>query len=144
MGIQPNGPYLFDTTGGAAGSTIFDIMQINSSFRADYSWYLPRIDKLYLSHDGKLRVSKGVSGYYLIPPQPVANSMLLATIEYKPYVFDPERDVLITTIRPGTALTFTIVFPASKAAIFGSATAAASNSTESVPAGTVIRARSFP
>jgi len=87
---------VFDTTGGAAGSTIFDIMQINSSFRADYSWYLPRIDKLYLSHDGKLRVSKGVSGYYLIPPQPVANSMLLATIEYKPYVFDPERDVLIT------------------------------------------------
>ena len=87
---------VFDTTGGAAGSTIFDIMQVNSSFRADYSWYLPRLDKLYLSHDGKLRVSKGVSGYYLIPPQPVANSMLLATIEYKPYVFDPERDVIVT------------------------------------------------
>ena len=88
---------VFDTTGGSAGSTIFDIMQVNSSFRADYSWYLPRIDKLYLSHDGKLRVSKGVSGYALIPPPHVQNSMLLATIEYKPYVFDPERDVLITT-----------------------------------------------
>ena len=88
---------VFDTTGGSAGSTIFDIMQVNSSFRADYSWYLPRIDKLYLSHDGKLRVSKGVSGYALIPPPHVQNSMLLATIEYKPYVFDPERDILITT-----------------------------------------------
>ena len=87
---------VFDTTGGSGGSTIFDIMQVNSSFRADYSWYLPRIDKLYLSHDGQLRVSKGVSGYYLIPPQPVQNSMLLATIEYKPYVFNPERDVLVT------------------------------------------------
>ena len=48
------------------------------------------------------------------------------------------------TIRPGTATTFTIVFPASKAAIFGSAAAAASSSTASVPVGTVIRARSLP
>jgi hypothetical protein len=88
---------VFDTTGGSGGATIFDIMQVDSSFRADYSWYLPRIDKLYLSHDGKLVVSTGVSGYYLIPPADITNAMLLATIEYKPYVFDPERDVLITT-----------------------------------------------
>ena len=88
---------VFDTTGGSGGATIFDIMQVDSSFRADYSWYLPRLDKLYLSHDGKLIVSKGVSGYYLIPPPKIENAMLLATIEYKPYVFDPERDVLINT-----------------------------------------------
>ena len=83
---------VFDTAG---GSTIFDIMQVNSSFRADYSWYLPRIDKLYLTHDGNLKVVKGVSGKYLIPPGNIDNSLLLATLEYKPYVFDPERDVLI-------------------------------------------------
>ena len=88
---------VFDTSGGTNGSTIFDIMQVNSSFRADYAWYLPRIDKLYLSHDGRLIISKGVSGYYLIPPPRVENAMLLANIEYKPYVFDPERDILITT-----------------------------------------------
>ena len=88
---------VFSTAGGAGGSTIFDIMEVDSSFRCDYSWYLPRIDKLYLSHDGKLIVSKGVSGYYLIPPPRVENAMLLASIEYKPYVFDPERDVLIST-----------------------------------------------
>ena len=88
---------VFDTVGGSGGSTIFDIMQVNSSFRADYAWYLPRLDKLYLTHDGKLVVSKGVSGYYLIPPPDLQNAMLLATIEYKPYTFDPERDVLITT-----------------------------------------------
>lgn len=86
---------VFNTTGGSGASTIFDIMQINSSFRMDYSWYLPRIDYLYLTHDAKVKVSKGVSGPYLIPPDPIANSMLLATIEYKPYMFDPERDCLI-------------------------------------------------
>ena len=88
---------VFDATSGSGASTIFDIMEVDSSFRADYSWYLPRIDKLYLSHDGNLVVSKGVSGYYLIPPPKIDNAMLLASIEYKPYVFDPERDVTITT-----------------------------------------------
>ena len=86
---------VFNTTGGSGASTIFDIMQVNSSFRADYSWYLPRIDKLYVSHAGELKISKGVSGKYLIPPQTYPNAMLLATLEYKPYVFDPERDVII-------------------------------------------------
>lgn len=86
---------VFNTSGGSGASTIFDIMQVNSSFRMDYSWYLPRIDHVYLTHDAKLRVSKGVSGQYLIPPPIVSNAMLLATIEYKPYMFDPERDCLI-------------------------------------------------
>tara|TARA_B100002019_G_scaffold104602_1_gene89984 strand:- start:3201 stop:10820 length:7620 start_codon:yes stop_codon:yes gene_type:complete len=88
---------VFDSAGGSGGATIFDIMEVDSSFRADYSWYLPRLDRLYLSHDGELKISKGVSGYYLIPPPKIENAMLLATIEYKPYVFDPERDVLINT-----------------------------------------------
>ena len=58
---------VFNTSGGSGASTIFDIMQVNSSFRADYSWYLPRIDKLYVSHAGDIKISKGVSGKYLIP-----------------------------------------------------------------------------
>ena len=87
---------VFSTVSGSGAATVFDIMQVNSSFRADYTWYLPRIDYLYLSHDSKLRVQKGVSGKFLIPPERVENSMLLATIEYKPYVFNPERDCLIT------------------------------------------------
>ena len=64
---------VFDTVGGSGGSTIFDIMQVNSSFRADYAWYLPRLDKLYLTHDGKLVVSK-VFWILLIPPQ-IYNAM---------------------------------------------------------------------
>ena len=86
---------VFTTSGGSGASTIFDIMQINSSFRSDYSWYLPRIDKLYISHAGEVKISKGISGTYLIPPENFPNAMLVATLEYKPYVFDPERDVII-------------------------------------------------
>ena len=86
---------VFNTSGGSGASTIFDIMQVNSSFRSDYSWYLARIDKLYVSHAGDIKISKGVSGKYLIPPEDFPNAMLVATLEYKPYVFDPERDVII-------------------------------------------------
>ena len=108
-GILPAAPYYVNCTtfdfvsrefdqsySGGGASTIFDLMMINSSFRCDYSWYLPRVDKLYLSHDGELRIAKGISSKYLIPPTKVENSMLLAQIEYKPYVFDPERDIIIT------------------------------------------------
>ena len=37
----------FDTSGGAGGSTIFDIPKVNSEFRCDYCYYLPRADKLF-------------------------------------------------------------------------------------------------
>ena len=73
-GILPAAPYYVNCTtfdfvsrefdqsySGGGASTIFDLMMINSSFRCDYSWYLPRVDKLYLSHDGELRIAKGIS-----------------------------------------------------------------------------------
>ena len=55
------GARTFDTSGGAGGSTIFDVPRVNSEFRCDYCYYLPRADKLFLTHDNQLKVVKGVS-----------------------------------------------------------------------------------
>ena len=85
----------FDTSGGAGGSTIFDVPKINSEFRCDYCYYLPRADKLFLTHDNQLKVVKGVSSEDLPPPDNIDNAMLLAQIEYRPYTYDVERDILI-------------------------------------------------
>ena len=85
----------FDTSGGAGGSTIFDIPKVNSEFRCDYCYYLPRADKLFLTHDNQLKIVKGVSSEDLPPPDNIDNAMLLAQIEYRPYVYDVERDILI-------------------------------------------------
>ena len=85
----------FDTSGGAGGSTIFDIPKVNTEIRMDYAYYLPRADKLYLTHDNQLKVVKGVSSEDLPPPDGIENAMLLAQIEYRPYVYDVERDILI-------------------------------------------------
>ena len=85
----------FDTSGGVGGSTIFDIPKVNTEFRCDYCFYLPRADKLYLTHDNNLKIVKGVSSEDLPHPDKIDNAMLLATIEMRPYVYDVERDVLI-------------------------------------------------
>ena len=85
----------FDTSGGAGGSTIFDVPKVNSEFRCDYCYYLPRADKLFLTHDNQLKVVSGVSSEDLPPPDNIDNAMLLAQIEYRPYVYDVERDILI-------------------------------------------------
>ena len=85
----------FDTSGGQGGSTIFDVPKVNTEFRADYCFYLPRADKLYLTHDNKLKVVQGVSSEDLPYPDKVENAMLLASIEMRPYVYDVERDILV-------------------------------------------------
>ncbi len=85
----------FNTTGGQGGSTIFDIMRVETDFRADYSWYQGRLDHLYLGHNNELIVAQGKPGDDLVPPDKVENAMLIATLELKPYCYDPERDVIV-------------------------------------------------
>ena len=41
---------------GTPNATIFDIPKLNSDFRCDFDWYLPRIDKVYVSPDGEFQV----------------------------------------------------------------------------------------
>tara|TARA_B100000073_G_scaffold99144_1_gene78824 strand:+ start:40323 stop:47627 length:7305 start_codon:yes stop_codon:yes gene_type:complete len=89
------GARTFDTTGGAGGSTIFDVPKVNTEIRMDYCYYLPRADKLFLTHDNQLKIVKGVSSEDLPPPDNIDNAMLLAQIEYRPYVYDVERDILV-------------------------------------------------
>ena len=86
----------FDTSGGVGGSTIFDIPKVNTEIRMDYAYYLPRADKLYLTHDNQLKIVQGISSEDLPPPDGIQNAMLLAQIEYRPYVYDVERDILIS------------------------------------------------
>ena len=81
---------IFDTV-----ATIFDIPKMESEIRTDYEYYLPRLDKLFLSHDGGLVVTSGVPGEERIEPDSVKMAMHLATIEYQPYVYQVPRDILI-------------------------------------------------
>ena len=83
------------TTGGSPIATIFDIPKLNSSFRADFDWYLPRVDKCFITPDGEFQIIKGKSEEAPQEPDDLVDGMLLAVINHKPYGFDPEADAAI-------------------------------------------------
>ena len=80
----------------STGATIFDIPKIGSDFRCDFDFYMPRIDKIFLSSDGVFQVVEGKSEEVPQEPDGIKNAMLLATLILKPYGFDPEADVFKT------------------------------------------------
>ena len=80
---------------GSPNATVFDIPQIDSNFKCDFDWYLPRTDKIFVGPDGQFQIIKGKSAEQPTEPDNITESMLLATINHKPYGFDPETDAAI-------------------------------------------------
>jgi hypothetical protein len=60
-----------------------------------YSYYLPRIDRVFLNQDGTFEVVSGISDDMPQPPSLKYNSLDIATIFIPPYVFDV-KDVLVS------------------------------------------------
>jgi hypothetical protein len=63
-----------------------------NDFSTDYSYYLPRIDKIYLASDGKITYKEGNSSLNPVEPQAPSDSMSLYVIEHPAYGFDINRD----------------------------------------------------
>ena len=85
----------FTTTGSASNVLVSD-----ENIIFDYDFYLPRIDRLYLSYknnDYSFTVKKGVPAVNPTEPEPLTDSFELARIDYKPYVYDATQDVTITS-----------------------------------------------
>lgn len=53
-----------------------------------YSYYLPRIDKLFLTKDGSFILNKGVSSSAPKAPNPIDSALEIATIFYPPYLYN--------------------------------------------------------
>ncbi len=80
---------------GTPNATVFDVPKLNSNFRCDFDWYLPRKDKAFITPDGEFQIIKGKSSDTPEEPDDLKDGMLLATISHKPYGFDPENDTVI-------------------------------------------------
>ena len=80
---------------GSPNATVFDIPKLDSNFRCDFDWYLPRVDKAFLTPDGEFQIIKGKSSESPTEPDDIRDGMLLGVISHKPYGFDPEADVVI-------------------------------------------------
>lgn len=64
----------------------------------DYSYYLPRTDKIVLNSAGEISSVRGVSS--LTPQEPATpqNSIALFILAQKPYVFDVKNDINVTVV----------------------------------------------
>jgi hypothetical protein len=61
----------------------------SASINSDYSYYISRIDKLFLTKSGEFVYKTGSPSFYNpVPPQNIDGAMLLATIKFDPYTFN--------------------------------------------------------
>ena len=61
----------------------------NTNWQADYSYYLPRIDTVYIGKDKKFGVHVGVSSDSPVPPYKLDNTMNLWQLKIPAYTFQP-------------------------------------------------------
>jgi hypothetical protein len=71
------------------------IMAPNESSLVDYSFYLGRVDKLFINSSGQFTLVKGVPSTNVKEPDAPDNVMELATLTFPPYLYNP-ADIGIT------------------------------------------------
>jgi hypothetical protein len=67
------------------------VLASDESFVASYSYYLPRIDKIYLTKDGIFQLNKGTPAEMPEEPPSVDGALEVATISIPPYLCDASR-----------------------------------------------------
>ena len=70
------------------------ILAPQENINISYSYYLPRVDRVYLNQDGTFEISNGVPNDNPSPPKLKSNSFDIATIYIPSYVFDPANVIV--------------------------------------------------
>ena len=93
-----NSPFDFEArTFATSGNNPTLVVSPLESSLVDYSFYLPRIDKLTLDRDGVFSVIKGISAEDPKPPSNVDSAMQIATLRLPAYLYNTD-DVQITVV----------------------------------------------
>ena len=75
----------------AAGNSASNVLASDESILLDYSFYLPRVDKIFLSKDGTFQLVKGVPAEVPILPNNIEESLEVATITLPAYLCDASQ-----------------------------------------------------
>ena len=82
----------FEGTGSAAGNMV----RPDDNVRIDFSFYLGRLDLLYLDQNGNFLTVQGVPAEVPRFPATDDTNMLLAKYTVAPYTFEPQNEVLVS------------------------------------------------
>jgi len=75
-----------------------NIFANNKNINFSYSYYLPRIDKIFLSKDGTFSVSKGVSSLTPKVPNGLDSALEIATIYFPAYLYSvQDANIIVST-----------------------------------------------
>ena len=80
------------------GSSVGEFPDFENDIITSYEYYLPRIDKIVLNSEGRIKVVKGKSEYNPQEPKTPTDSMPLYTLKQQPYVFDLSKDIEVIKI----------------------------------------------
>ncbi|OUW88716.1 MAG: hypothetical protein CBD74_00190 [Saprospirales bacterium TMED214] len=72
------------------GNSAKNILASNESITLDYSYYLGRIDRLFLTKDGKFQIVFGTPSDNPEKPDSIDNAIEIATIKLPPYLYNSE------------------------------------------------------
>lgn len=79
------------------GNSAQNILASDSSMLFHYSYYLGRIDKIYLSYDNKIQVRQGEPSETPLPPEPIENALEIATAVIPPYLCNAQGATITLT-----------------------------------------------
>src|SRR6056300_1449172 len=77
----------FDT---ANNAVTVDVVKFNTDVTADFEYYIPRIDKIFLDKEGNFKVVEGASGLKPQVPKALDNAMHLYTLFLNPYTLSTD------------------------------------------------------
>src|SRR6056300_591795 len=76
------------------GSSIVDVLQFNSDATTDFEYYLNRIDKIFITREGQLKVLKGASAINPLEPGNLDGHLLLATLTVPSYTLNTDEVII--------------------------------------------------
>ncbi len=80
----------YGRTYNASGNSAANILSPESNIITNYSFYLGRIDRIFLTKDGNFQVSYGDASEKMTEPVIIDDAIEIATVECKPYMLDVE------------------------------------------------------
>jgi hypothetical protein len=76
------------------GSSTVDVVQFNSDITADLEFFLNRIDKVFITREGIIKVLKGASALNPLIPDDLDGHLLLATLTIPSYTLNTDEVVV--------------------------------------------------